>query len=350
MKRLLSYLGAALALLLMVVSPVSAATTSSGLSITPRKNLNIQPGSSVTDKLTIGNLDGSKDLNISFKIIDFTFTDETGTPKLFLADNAPQTTWSLKPFMTLPKAIVVPAGETRTVNYTVKIPKTQGAGSYYSAIQYAATGANGGNVALSASGVTLVFVSVPGVVNEKMELKKLGAYQTDKDGTKGKFVFIAMDKPKQIGYSLKNTGNVAESPVGSMTLKPMFGGKEKTIESINRISSLALLGQTRLFLTCIENQDKQVKFSGGTATSTSCKSPSLTPGRYTVTIDAFYGQNGNATHEIVKTAHFWYLPTWFLLAILAAILFIAYWGWKLKRKINRSTSKNGYSRTIQRRR
>jgi hypothetical protein len=345
MKRLFSYLGAALALFLMVVSPVSAATTSSGLSITPRKNLNIQPGSSVTDKLTIGNLDNGKDLNITFKIIDFTFTDETGTPKLFLADNAPQTTWSLKPFMTLPKSVTVPAGQTRTINYTVKIPKTQGAGSYYSAIQYAATGADGGNVALSASGVTLVFVSVPGVVNEKMELKKLGAYQTNQNSASGKFIFIAMDKPKQIGFTLKNMGNVAESPVGSMTLKPMFGGKAKTIEDINRISSLALLGQTRLFLTCIETEQQQVQFNGGTTNTTKCKSPSLRPGRYT-----FYGQNGNSTHEIQAVAHFWYLPTWFLLAVLAVILFIAYWGWKLKRRLSRATSKTGYSRTIQRRR
>ena len=76
----------------------------------------------------------------------------------------------------------------------------------------------------------------------------------------------------------------------------------------------------------------------------------MTPGRYTVTLDAFYGQNGNNTHEIQKTAHFWYLPVWFLLAVLAVILFIAYWGWKLKRKLNRATSRNGYTRTIQRRR
>jgi hypothetical protein len=350
MKRLFSYLGAALALMLLVVSPVSAATTSSGLSINPRKNLNIQPGSSVTDKLTISNLDQKNDLNITFKVIDFTFTDETGTPKLFIADNAPQTTWSLKPFMTLPKTIVIPAHQSRTVNYSVKIPQGQGAGSYYSAIQYQATGANGGNVSLSASGVTLVFVSVPGIVNEKMELKKLGAYQSGPAGVGGKFVYIAMDKPQQIGYSLKNTGNVAESPVGSMTLKPMFGKKIKTIENINSISSLALLGQTRLFLTCIETEQEQVKFSEGTATSTKCKPPSLIPGRYTVTLDAFYGQNGNNTHEITKTAHFWYLPIWFLLTVLGVILFIAYWAWKLKRRLNRATGSGGYRRTVQRRR
>lgn len=349
MKRLLSYLGAALTVSLMIISPVSAATSSSGLSITPRKNFNIQPGSGVTDKLTIGNLDGGNDLNITFRVVDFTFMDETGTPKLFLAENAAQTTWSLKPFTTLPQSLVVPKGASRTVNFSVKIPKGQGAGSYYSAIQYVATGASGSNVNLNASGVTLVFVSVPGVVNENMDLKKLGAYQTNKDGASGKFVYIAMDKPKQIGYSLKNSGNVAESPVGSMTIKPMFG-KAKTIENINRVASLALIGQTRLFTTCIQNEQQKVEFGEGTVTSTKCDTPKLIPGRYTVTLDAFYGQNGNNTHEIQKTAHFWYLPTWFLIAVLVAILFIAYQIWKLRRRINRATSKTGYSRTVQPRR
>jgi hypothetical protein len=251
--------------------------------------------------------------------------------------------------MTLPKTLTVPRGSSKTVNYSVNIPKGQGAGSYYSAIQYQATGASGSNVNLSASGVTLVFVSVPGVVNENMDLKKLGAYQNKADNTVGKFVFIAMDKPRQIGYSLKNTGNVAESPVGSMTIKSMFG-KSKTIENINRISSLALIGQTRLFLTCMETEQQVVQFQGSSNTTAKCKSPSLIPGRYTVTADIFYGQNGNNTHEIQKTAHFWYLPTWFLIAVLVAILLIAYQIRKLKRRLNQSTSKTGFSRQVRPRR
>jgi hypothetical protein len=172
MKRLLSYLGIMLAAITLVgqTVPAQAATTSSGLSIPPRKNLNVPPGGSVTDKLTITNLDPQKELRLDVKAIDFTFMDESGTPKLFVADNAPQTEWSLKPFVTLPKNIVIPGGKTKTVEYTVKIPKGQGAGSYYSAFRYAASGSEGGQVNLSATGVTLAFVSVPGVVNDDLEL------------------------------------------------------------------------------------------------------------------------------------------------------------------------------------
>ena len=350
MKRLFSYLGVALAAALIIAAPASAATSSSGLSITPRKNLNIQPGGSVTDKLTIGNLDHSQDLNITLRVIDFTFTDQTGTPKLMLADNAPMTTWSLKPFLTLPKTLIVPAGQSRTINYTVKIPKNQGAGSYYSAIQYAATGSNGGNVSLSASGVTLVFVSVPGIVNEQMDLKKLGAYQTNPDGANGKFVYIATSKPEQVGFALLNSGNVAEAPAGSIFLKPMFGKKTISIDNLNPNSSLALLGQTRLFLACIQSETQQVKFNGTLTPSTKCKQPSLTPGRYTVSLDAFYGQNGNKTHEITKTASFWYLPWWFIITVLVIIALIGYGIWRLVRKVRTAVNGPTGRRQVQRRR
>src|SRR6185369_8783169 len=118
MKRLFSYLSAALAVLFVTVSvlPASAVTTggSAGLSITPRKNYIINPGQTVTDKLVIGNLDSKADLYLSLRMIDFTFTGQTGTPKLNLAQNVPPTPWSLESFTTLPKSVTVPAGSTKT--------------------------------------------------------------------------------------------------------------------------------------------------------------------------------------------------------------------------------------------
>jgi hypothetical protein len=334
MKRIFSYLSAALVVLFMVISTVPAsAAGSSGLSITPRKNYLISPGKSVTDTLTIGNLDAVNDLDVTLKMLDFTFTDQSGTPKLFLAANAQQTAWSLKPFTTLPKSLVIPHGESRTVKYSIAIPANQGAGSYYSAIEYQAGGANGGNVALNASGVTLAFVSVPGVVNENMSLQKIGAYESNDNGVTGSYVFIATAAPKLIAYALKNTGNVAESPAGSITLKNMFGHQVTTIGKTNETSSLALIGQTRLFTTCIKTVQQKISLEGGTSTNTSCTNPNLTPGRYTASLDVFYGQNGNQTHEITATAQFWYLPWWFIIILIVIVLIIASGIWWLVRKI-----------------
>jgi hypothetical protein len=349
MKRFFSYVSAVLTLLVVTVStlPASAATTpastsSSALSITPRKNYIIQPGDTVTDKLIIGNLDSTADLNISLRMIDFTFTNQSGTPKLFLADNAPQTAWSLKPFTTLPKTVVVPAGGSKTINYTITIPKSLGAGSYYSAIIYQAGGANGGNVALNASGVTLAFVSVPGTVKEAMSLQKFGAYNSETDGNTGSFVFIdTNEQPKTIAYTLKNEGNVFESPAGSIVLKDMFGHQVANMAT-NPSSSLSLLGQTRLYATCIKTVQQKIKAEGGTSKNTSCINPGLKPGRYTAKLDVFYGQNGNQTHEITGTATFWYLPWWFIASVVICLVFVGYGTWWTQRRIRNAVKGTAY--------
>jgi hypothetical protein len=354
MRRHFAWIGTALAVLLMMANltaPALAATAgaSSGLSITPRKDLHIDQGATVTDKLTIGNLSASDDLNVTLKPIDFTFLDNSGTPKLDLADNAPQTPWSIKPFIKLPASVVVPAGQTKQVTYTVTIPKGQGAGSYYSAIEYAATGANGGNVNLNASGVTLVFVTLPGIATENMSLQKFGAYQPDPTGTSGKFIYIAMSKaPEQLAYTLKNTGNIAEAPTGSITINNIFGKQVVEIANLNVHSQLALIGQTRLFNTCIKDNQTDVNFAGATTKTITCVDPHLLPGRYTAHLDAFYGQNGNTTHEITATATFWYLPAWFLIAVLVIILLIAGGIWWIVRKFQGKSSRGRGSRQFRR--
>lgn len=341
MKRLFSFSSAALVAvsLLLSVAPVSAATTSSGLSIPPRKDLKIEAGETVNDKMTISNLNRSVDLNLNIRVIDFTFSDDSGAPKLMLADNAPQTTWSLKPFISIPKTVQVDAGKTKTIDYSVSIPANQGAGSYYSAVLFSSGSPDGGNVNLSASGVSLVFASVPGIVNEDMTLEKLGAYASNTTTAGGKFVFVAIDKPKEIGVRLQNNGNVFESPAGSVTLKHMFG-PEITIEKINPGQSLALIGQNRLFLSCIQPVEEEVEVGGSETTRTVCDSPSLWPGRYTINAGVFYGQNGNQTNEISATATFWYIPVWFIGALLALIGFVIYTVWRIRRKLYQKSQGN----------
>jgi hypothetical protein len=300
------------------------AASSASLSIVPKKNYVIEPGESVKDKLTIRNLDPVQPLELNLRVIDFTFTDDGGTPKLMLANDAPQTTWSLKPFLTLPESVTIAPNSSKTIDMSVAVPANHGAGSYYSAILYS-SGApgEGGNVGLSASGVTLVFTSIPGQVKENLALEKFGAYMPATATTKAAYTFITTDEPQQLAYTLKNNGNVTEAPVGSIILKDMFG-KVRTIDEINPNGSLALIGQTRTFTSCIEIQGTTVDFNGGVSKSKTCKSPGLWPGYYTASLDAFYGQNGNQTQEIVKTASFWYLPWWFIAAVIVVLLIVTY--------------------------
>ncbi len=327
MKRFKSFMVAALAVLVTVsgawsatvVSAADAPATSASLSIAPKKNYVIEPGKTVDDKLTIRNLDKNSSLALTLRVVDFTFTNDGGTPKLFLDPDAPQTTWSLKPFMKIPTTTTVPAGGTKTLDMSVSIPAGHGAGSYYSAIVYS-TGApgEGGNVGLNASGVTLAFVNIPGKVSEDLKLEKSGAY-FDRVGYK---LFTAQE-PHKIGYTLKNSGNVVEAPAGSIVLTDLFGRKT-TIERVNPNGTLALIGQTRTFESCIKTKAQDVNFQGAQTEANVCTSPGLWPGFYSVSLDLYYGQNGNQTKEVTGHSWFIYMPLWFII-VLVIILLIAAW-------------------------
>ncbi len=338
MKRLKSIVLSGLALvvtvagLLMPAVPAAAADQSdtggsAALSIPPKKTYLIEPGKSVQDKLTITNADTTNSLELSLRVIDFTYTDDGGTPKLFLDPNAPQTTWSIKPFIDIPETMSIPAGGTKSVDMGVAIPANQGAGSYYSAIIYSTGAPNGGNVGLSASGVTLVFVNVPGQVNENLTLQKFGAYRQQTSTVNAGYMFVTSDMPKTIGYTLKNAGNVTEAPAGTITYKWMFG-QAKTIDDVNNVGSLALIGQTRTFTACIKTQAENVSLSGSQSTANVCVDPGLWPGYYSLGLDLFHGQNGNLTREVTGTAGFWYLPIWFIVVLIVVILALALFIWR----------------------
>ncbi|MGK2896053.1 MAG: COG1470 family protein [Candidatus Saccharimonadales bacterium] len=330
MKRLRSIAMAAFAVLIAVAyavpaAPVSAVSSAS-LSIVPKKNYVIEPGQSVQDKLTIRNLDNTDSLDLNLRIVDFTFTDDGGTPKLFLDEDAPETTWSLKPFLTVPKTVTIEPGKSKTLDMDVTIPKGHGAGSYYSAIVYSSGSGDAGNVGLSASGVTLVFTQIPGKVNEDLKLEKFGAY----DATKSKYQSFMTEKPEAMAYTLKNNGNVTEAPAGTITLKNIFG-KEYTINDVNPADSLALIGQSRTYAACIKLKSDDVNFNGEKSQAKTCAEPSLWPGYYSATISLYYGQNGNPTREINGSASFWYLPGWFIAAVIAVLAVIAYFVWRIVR-------------------
>jgi len=320
------------AVAVLLPAQTASAQSSAALSIIPKKNYVIEQGKSIKDTLTIRNLDAEKELQLTLRLVDFTYSDDGGTPKLMLPEDSPQTTWSLKPFVTIPKSVTVAPGASKTLDLRVSIPASQGAGSYYSAILYSSGSPDGGNVGLSASGVTLAFVSVPGEVNENLKLEKFGAYLDATPKNKGGYTFITATKPQSIAYTLKNEGNVTESPVGSITLKNMFG-QEQVIDNINPNSSLALIGQSRTFTSCIKLASADVEFEGRATQSSSCAEPGLWPGLYTAKIDMYYGQNGNNTKEINSTTSFWYLPWWFVITFVVVLLVATYGIWRLVQKI-----------------
>lgn len=335
MNRFKSIVLAVAAALVATAYAVPAPTTSAAsasLSIVPNKKYTIEPGRTINDKLTIRNLDAEQPLELTLRVVDFTFTDDGGTPKLLLDENEPQTTWSLKPYLNVPQTVSVPPRESQTVDMSVAMPQGIGGGSYYSAIVYSSGAPDGGNVGLSASGVTLAFVQVPGDVKEDLKLEKFGAYQQASGDNAGGYKYFNTNAPKSLAFTLKNSGNVVEAPVGSISLKHMFG-REQIINDVNPNGSLALIGQSRTFVSCIKLKEQEVDFEGQQTQTKTCDDSGLWPGYYSAKLNLFYGQNGNRTQEINSDASFWYLPVWFILVLLALLSVVAFFIWRLVNKV-----------------
>lgn len=325
--------------------PVSA-QSSAALSIVPKKNYTVEPGKSINDKLTIRNLDNEKELTLNLRIVDFTYIDDGGSPKLMLAEDTPPTTWSLKPFLKIPKTVTIPPKSSKSLDMSVSIPAKQGAGSFYSAIVYSSGSPDGGNVGLNASGVTLAFVNIPGEVKEDLKLEKFGAYNLPTRDNKGGYTWLTMQDPKNIAFTLKNNGNVTEAPVGGITLKSVFG-QEYAIDEVNPNSSLALIGQTRTFVSCVKIKADKVDFNGEKTNAKTCDNSGLWPGYYSASLNLFYGQNGNSTKELAGTAGFWYLPLWFIIVVLVLLVAAGIGIWIVVRKVR---GKVGHSKSKRSRR
>lgn len=311
------------------------ADSSAALTINPKKSYQIDAGKSIDDKLYVTNNDKRLPLQLNLQTVDFTYDGSgKGVAKFFLDQNKEPTPWSLKPYLDIEQVGQIDPGKTATIKIHIKIPANLGAGSYYSAIWYGNSAPNGGNVGLSASGMTMVFVNVPGKVNEKLTLKQMGIYNgPTQKRPNGGYDFLNFHMPMNVGYTLKNDGNVTESPTGMITLHPYLFGKDVVIDDVNPAGSLALIGDTRTFTPCIKLAKQDVNFEGAKSQANSCVSPGLWPGVYKISLDLYYGWNGNTTKEITGTAIFWYLPYWFIAVFLVVLAFASYYGFKLYRGI-----------------
>lgn len=337
MKKIARVVSLLLATITLVTVSSVSAQQSNGLGISPRKDYTVQPGKTIKDTLYIRNLSLNQDLQVDIRVVDFGAANETGAPALQLGDNQPPTPWSLKPFIKVQEDVKIAAGKSANIPVTITIPESQGAGSYYSAVEYTAKNPlTKEKMNVAASAVTLAFVTVPGETKEKLDLQQFGMFVANqKDDTKGEFKsFYLGSVPKEFAYRLKNTGNIAEMPTGSLVIKNIFGATVKEVTDANPKKQLVLIGQTRRIQACLKTSvldSKDPSAAQAQAQNASCDDPGLLPGRYTAQIALYYGLNGNTSQEILASASFWYIP-WWSVAVLAVFIFLTVLiGWLIRR-------------------
>lgn len=298
--RLLMVVGMAIALLVgpsvAFAAPVNNYTNT--LKISPvRRDVEVKPGESKTFQTTVTNL---TDTAITVRAIenDFVAGDEYGTPALILDESKFAPSHSLKRYMKPIANVTVPANGAKTVDVVVTMPKDIKPGGYFGAIRFApVSNETGGQVNLNASVASLLLVTVPGKVTEKLNLTNFEVQQNGKTGE----LFGSPDN-LQVFARFKNEGGLQEGPFGKISV--LQDDKKVVYEAdLNNKNpkDVVLPDSARRW-------DVPLKKIG-------------TFGHYTVNATFTYGKN-NQTIQISKS--FWVVPQMMIIgAVVGVLLLIA---------------------------
>lgn len=289
------------------VSAASSNTTSppnglgNGFSISPVENLvTINKGSSGI--LTIYVENPTRQTLIAQPVInDFTAsTNETGQPSLILKNNAPLPSNNFKALVEPLPNLTIASGQQKSVQVTIDVPKNANPGGYYGAIRFIPTIVSGqqSNIGLTASVGSLVLLTVPGNLVQKLSVVQLGAQV---NGNPGNFF---TEGNVEVLTRLDNVGNIHVAPFGKIEIKNMSGHIVDNL-AFNTTGGEILPSSIRRFITQVPTRNWF--------------------GRYTIVANLGYGNSGSL---ITASATFWYLPVWFItLGILVIVLLVAliYW-------------------------
>lgn len=300
---------AAMAALLVVIGfaagVASAQGSGNGFRVSPvRSEYTIDKGKSETLVVTVEN---PTDATIKSRVVvnDFVASDqENGEPRLILDENAPSPKNSFKKLVAPIGDIQLGPRQKKDVPVSINIASNANAGGYYGAVRFLPADTGGtGNVGLTASVGTIVLVTVPGDLTERLDLVELAATQ---NGNPKSFI---TGGDLSIVTRLKNSGDIHVKPFGKVQIKNMFGNVVKEYE-LNAVEPRAniLPDSVRKF------EDAVAKPGRGWF------------GRYTVQANIGYSQGSGDL--ITASSSFWYLPVWFLVLLVVLIVAIVagvYW-------------------------
>ena len=286
-------------LLSLVVSTHSFAQGASGnnaantIKITPvRSDIQIKPGENKTVQVTVTNLTGSS-VSVTPVANDFISGDDRGTPALILDADKYAPSHSLKRFMGPLSTGTIPAKGSKTFNVVITVPASAQAGGYFGAIRFAPTDPDsGGQVNLSASVASLILLTVPGDIVEKLRLDSFDVQQNAVNGA-----FFNTPNNLQTSFSFENQGNLQIGPYGSISVKN--GDKVVYSADFNNKNpqDVILPDSSRRWEIPLENIG--------------------TFGHYEVLATFTYGTT-NQTIEVTKS--FWVIPTWMIIAAIALVV------------------------------
>lgn len=271
----------------------STTNTANTIKVTPvRSDIQIMPGESSTVQVTVSNLTNAP-ISVTPVTNDFVAGDDRGTPALILDADKFAPSHSLKRFMAPLAAVTIPANQSKTVNVVINVPESAEAGGYFGAVRFAPTDPDsGGQVNLSASVASIILLTVPGDVVERLELEDFNVQQNGVNGT----MFNTPDNLRA-SFAFENKGNLQIGPFGKLSVKQ---GDKVVFESdfnIEDPKDLILPDSSRRWEIPFENIG--------------------TFGHYDVVATFTYGTT-NQTIEVKQS--FWVIPQWMIIAAIAGVV------------------------------
>jgi len=273
----------------------SASNAANTIKVTPvRSDIEIKPGESKTVQVTVSNLTKSS-ISVTPVTNDFIAGDDRGTPALILDADKYAPSHSLKRFMGPLATGTIPVGQSKTFNVVITVPATAQAGGYFGAVRFAPSDPDGGGqVNLSASVASLILLTVPGDIVEKLTLKDFTIQQNGNNGTS----FRTPDN-LQASFSFENEGNLQAGPFGKLSVK----NGDKVVYSADFNNE-----QPRDVILPDSSRRWELPLKDIEAF-----------GHYDVTATFTYGTK-NQTIEVTKS--FWVIPTWLIFAAIGAVVFV----------------------------
>lgn len=264
------------------------------LKVSPlRSDITIEPGKSDTVQVIVSNLT-EQPISIRALANDFVAGDERGGPALILDDKEFAPTHSLKRFMQPISDITIPAGESAEVAVEIRVPSDAQAGGYFGAIRFAPQSLDeGGQVNMSASAASLILLTVPGDLVEKLELTNFDILNNG--NAAGNYLFNPGSIETTVRFESK--GNVQVAPIGKITV--MRGDKIVHETDFNEDQPRDVI---------LPDSARRWEMSLGGIDSF---------GKYTVRATLTYGAT-NQTIEVAKT--FWVIPTVVLIGAIVGLI------------------------------
>lgn len=269
------------------------------LKISPlRTDTSAEPGQTVKVPVYIQNMDRGP---VTLRVINNDFVagdNESGEPSVILDEDKFAPTHSLKRFMQPIGDIKLAAGERRQVNAVIKVPSDAMSGGYFGALRFTKAGAGNlpedANVSLAGGVTSLILLTVPGDVTEKLLVKDFAIQQNGKSSTR----FGSPDDIQAV-LRLENKGNIQLAPFGEVFVQK--GDKIVHQAKFNNITPAGVIlpDSVRKWSVPVKNLK--------------------TFGKYKISTTFGYGGNGESM-TIEKTI--WIIPTSYIIGAIIGIIAI----------------------------